>query len=55
MDIRCNSKLALTITITAKVPLRQLLEEGADAFAKRARELLETAVEPLLQLRTGKG
>jgi hypothetical protein len=55
MEFRCDSKSALTITITAEVPLREVLKEGPDAFAKRARELLETALEPLLQLRTGKG
>jgi hypothetical protein len=55
MGFRCDLNSALTITITAEVPLRELLEEGPDAFPKRARELLEAAVEPLLQLRTGKG
>ncbi len=50
MGFRCDSKSALTITITAEVALRELLEEGPDAFAKRARELPEAELEPLLQL-----
>ena len=50
-----DSKSALTITFTAEVSLHELLKEGPEAFAKRVRELLEAAVEPLLQLRTGKG
>ena len=55
MEFRCDSKSALTITFTAEVPLHELLKEGPEAFAKRVRQLLEAAVEPLLQLRTGKG
>ena len=50
MGFRCDLNSALTITITAEVPLCELLKEGPDAFAKRVRELLETWLEHLLQL-----
>ena len=53
MEFRDGSESTLVITVTAEVYLRELLEEGLEAFAKRVRELLEAALEPLLRLETG--
>ena len=50
MDFRDCSESTITITITADVLLSELLEDGPEAFANRFRALLETELQPLLEL-----
>ena len=50
MEFRHCSESSFMITITADVPLRDLLEDGPEEFAKRLRALLEVELQPLLEL-----
>ena len=50
MEFRDCSETTFTITVTADVLLRDLLEDGPEAFAKQVRALLEAELQPLLEL-----
>ena len=50
MDFRGCSESTITITITADALLSELLEDGPEAFANRFRSMLETELQPLLEI-----
>jgi hypothetical protein len=50
MEIRCNSESAFQIMICAEVRIAELIEDGPEAFAQRAREMLEAELKPLLEI-----
>jgi hypothetical protein len=47
MEIRGNSESAFQIMICAAVGIAELIEDGPEAFAQRAREMLEAELRPL--------
>jgi hypothetical protein len=50
MEIRGNSESAFQIMICAEVRIAELIEGGPEAFAQRAREMLEAELKPLLEI-----
>lgn len=48
--IRSDAESTFTILIRGEVLLRELIEDGPDAFAKQLRELLEAELKPLREL-----
>jgi hypothetical protein len=50
MDLREGSESIFSITVTKEISLRDLVEFGAEDFAKEARKLLEEELRPLLEI-----
>ena len=50
MEIRGNSESAFQIMICAEVCIAELIEDGPEAFAQRAREMLVVELKPLLEI-----
>ena len=45
-----EAESSFIISIHAEVTLSELIDEGPEPFGKRARELLETELKPLLDM-----
>jgi hypothetical protein len=50
MGVNVESEVRFTLAIMAEITLRELTEDGPEAFATRVRELLEAELAPFLQM-----